>query len=724
MAGGCGRPLVGQQIVRWASERAAPRHCPKGLDLTLEVTAVGHIAATAAFLALGVLLLLSGGREPPKLALLGACIASLAWSTLATLGSAVVPASVLAAAEMVRTLGWLLFAGTLVRPLIETELPRRRHLLAGFAAGGALVLVLNVLDAAGVAVMPQAVLASRLALAVIGLVLIENLVRNADQDLLWSLKYVALALGAIFVYDLFVYADALLLNRISPHLQQARGAINAVAVPLLAVAAGRSKDWSSTIHVSRRAVFHTASVVGAGLYLIGMAAVGFYLRNVGGEWGPTLQITFFAAAVLLMLVALFSGASRAWLRFVISRNFFSYRYDYREEWHKFIATMSGSDDRLYDRAIRAIASIVESPAGALWVRLDSERTYMLTGRWNFPENLPYVGVDSPLVRYLGGQNWIVNIDELAEQPEAYEGLDLPAWIGELRRAWLIVPLQHRERLLGFMILGRPRVPQSLGWEAYDLLKTLGRQVGGYLAEEAALRELVDAQQLQDFNRRFAFVVHDIKNVTSQLSLIVANADKHWDNPAFQKDAMSTVRNSVEKMGKLLDQLRHEPASARQRQMLPLAPLLRQVLRPWQSAAPPVGLRVEGHEQLQALADEETLAAVIGHLVQNAVEAVGGKGTVEVRLGRQDGMAVIDVVDDGPGMDAAFIRDQLFRPLRTTKGSGYGIGAFQTRELVRSMGGRLEVLSQVGIGTTMRVLLRQNQDGEIADRRPAEVAERG
>jgi putative PEP-CTERM system histidine kinase len=689
------------------------------VDLTLEVTAVGHIAAAVAFLALTVLLLLSGGREPAKLALLGACVASLAWSILMTAGTLVSPVLV-AAAEVVRTLAWILFAGTLVRSLMGVALPARRGLLAAFAGGAVLVLAVNVLDAAGLWAVPQLVLVSRLALAILGLVLLENLVRNADDDLLWSLKHIALALGAIFVYDLFIYADGLLLNRISPHLQQARGAINAVSVPLLVIAAGRSKSWASSVHVSRRAVFHTASVVGAGLYLIGMAAVGFYLRSVGGVWGPTLQITFFGAAVLLMLVALFSGAGRAWLRFVISRNFFSYRYDYREEWHKFIATMSASDTRLADRAIRAVASIVESPAGAVWVKLDSERTYVLSGRWNFPENLPYVGVDSPLVRYLGQHNWIVNLDELREQPDAYDDLEPPAWIGELRRAWLIVPLRHRESLIGFMILGRPRARQSLGWEAYDLLKTLGQQVGGYLAEEAALRALVDAQQLQDFNRRFAFVVHDIKNVTSQLNLIVANADKHWDNPAFQKDAMSTVRNSVEKMGKLLGQLRQEPATQRPRSMLALAPLLRQVLRPWQAATPPVVLDLGAHEQLQALADEEALTAVIGHLVQNAVEAVGASGNVAVRLGRQDGMAAIDVVDDGAGMDAAFIRDQLFRPLRTTKGSGYGIGAYQTRELVRAMGGRLEVLSQVGVGTTMRVLLRDSDDDGVADPR-AEVA---
>ncbi len=690
--------------------------------MAFEITAVSHLAATVAFLALTVLLLLAGSRRPAGLMLLAACVISMLWSLAAALEGVVVPPALTALAEVARSLAWLAFAGSLVQPVLRSAFAsgHPRLLAAGFGVVALAVLSLNAAHGAGLIAAPQMVIVSRLALAVGGLVLIENMVRNADENLLWSLKFVAFALGAIFVYDLFIYADALLLNRVSLPLLEARGAINALAMPLLAVAAGRNKDWSTDIHVSRRAVFHTASVVGSGVYLVGMAAVGFYLRNVGGQWGPTLQIIFFAVAVILMLLALSSGSSRAWLRFVISRNFFSYRYDYREEWQKFIATMSASDDRLYDRAIRATASIVESPAGALWMRWDNERTYFPAGRWNFPENLPYVGFDSPLVRYFEQHNWIVNLAEWREDPSKYEGLELPGWIADLRRSWLIVPLQHRERLEGFLILGQPRVPHQPGWEAYDLLKTLGRQVGGYLAEEAVLRALVDAQQLQDFNRRFAFVVHDIKNVTGQLSLILSNADKHWDNPEFQKDAMNTVRNSVEKMGNLLGQLRQEPEQQqRQNRLLALAPLLREVLAPWQTGRPTVRLEADGQDGLQALADEEALTAVVGHLVQNAREAVGDEGEVTVRLDRQDEMAVIEVIDNGPGMDAAFIRDQLFRPLRTTKGSGYGIGAYQTRELVRSMGGRLEVLSQPGAGTTMRVLLRQEDDGGVDERVPAE-----
>ncbi|MEQ9640170.1 MAG: PEP-CTERM system histidine kinase PrsK [Alphaproteobacteria bacterium] len=696
--------------------------------MAFEVTAVSYLAATVAFLALTVLLLLAGSRRPAGLLLLGACVFSVLWSLAAAMEGALVPPAVAAAAEVARSLAWIAFAASLVQPVLRPALTTRylRMMVAGLGIAALAIMALNTLHAAGLISLPQAVIVSRLGLAVAGLVLIENIVRNADENLLWSLKFVAFALGAVFVYDLFIYADALLLNRVSEPLQQARGAINALAVPLLAVAAGRNKEWSTDIHVSRRAVFHTASVVGSGVYLVGMAAVGFYLRNVGGQWGPTLQIIFFAVAVLLMLLALSSGSSRAWLRFVISRNFFSYRYDYREEWQKFIASMSASDDRLYDRAIRAIASIVESPAGALWMRWDNERTFFPAGRWNFPENLPYVGFDSTLVRYFEQHNWIVNLSEWREDADAYDGLELPEWIVDLRRSWLIVPLQHRERLEGFLILGQPRVPHQPGWEAYDLLKTLGRQVGGYLAEEAVLRALVDAQQLQDFNRRFAFVVHDIKNVTGQLSLILSNANKHWDNPEFQKDAMNTVRNSVEKMGNLLGQLRQEPATQqRENRPLSLAPLLRQVLAPWQTGAPAVVLQPNGHDELQAMADEEALTAVVGHLVQNAREAVGDDGAVTVRLDEQDRMAVIEVIDDGPGMDATFIRDQLFRPLRTTKGSGYGIGAYQTRELVRTMGGRLEVLSQPGSGTTMRVLLRQrDDDGGVDERAPAEMAERG
>jgi signal transduction histidine kinase len=103
-------------------------------------------------------------------------------------------------------------------------------------------------------------------------------------------------------------------------------------------------------------------------------------------------------------------------------------------------------------------------------------------------------------------------------------------------------------------------------------------------------------------------------------------------------------------------------------------------------------------------DAETVAQVLRHVVQNALEAVGTTGRVDLALSREPDFGRVRVADDGPGMTAEFIRDKLFRPFSTTKASGYGIGAYQARELIRRMGGRLEVASTLGEGTEVSIRL--------------------
>ena len=155
--------------------------------------------------------------------------------------------------------------------------------------------------------------------------------------------------------------------------------------------------------------------------------------------------------------------------------------------------------------------------------------------------------------------------------------------------------------------------------------------------------------------------------------------------------------------------------------LALAPVLRDVARPWLNAVPPVALKI-GDEHIEAMGDEARLSAVIGHLLQNAVEAVEADGLITLSLDIEGDFAVLSVTDNGPGMEAEFIRDELFRPLHTTKRTGSGLGAYQTRELVRDMGGRLDVISAPGAGTTVKVLLPRL--GELAAPATARAGRRG
>lgn len=696
------------------------------------VSLASHGAAFIAFLLLTGLFLVTEREGVVGHLLLAATACSALWAgtvALATVFPAIGLIHLAAVTEMARTSLWLVFIGSLVAQRIPWFGPRVRLLCLGVLAlvaiPGTAAEFLRGSDvfAGGPGFSASIGIVSRLALSVIGLVLLENIFRNASGEALWSLKHLVLGAGLLFGYDFYLFSDALLFNRLDPALFAARGAVNVVTVPLIAIAASRNRDWSVEIHVSRQAVFHTATVVGSGIYLIVMAAAGYYLREIGGEWGTLAQMVFFATAVAVILVALFSETLRAWLRLAISRNFFSHRYDYRAEWLRFIDTLSSASGPLHDRAIRAVANIVESPAGAIWVRRIDEDQFQPAAAWNFPEDLPHVAGDSSLVAYLAESRAVIDLSQLEAGSDDPRCAAVPDWLRDLKRAWLVVPCAHRDRVQGFILLGQPRAPQSLQWEDLLLLKTVGLQIASYLAEEEALKSLVDAQNLKEFNRRFAFVVHDIKNIVSQLSLMMRNAEKHRHNPEFQEDLMTTVQHTVEKMHELLGQLQLErarvgtgkagaPAEPQQETMaaetvqtevVSLSALMGPLVASWAESGRPVACEPSDPEH-SVWANGPHLETVLRHLLQNAFEAAGEDGSVAIEISREGDAVFIDIIDDGPGMEAEFIRDHLFKPLHTTKSGGSGLGTYQARHLIKGMGGKLDVMSAPGVGTTMRISL--------------------
>ena len=236
-----------------------------------------------------------------------------------------------------------------------------------------------------------------------------------------------------------------------------------------------------------------------------------------------------------------------------------------------------------------------------------------------------------------------------------------------------------------------------------MLKTAGQQAASYLAQLEAAKALLVARQFESFNRMSAFVVHDLKNLVSQLSLLLVNVKKHRNNPAFLDDMIGTVQNSVEKMQRLLTQLRSGSPSPVGPSVIELETLLRTAVAAKEHFKPKPALEIETGG-LQLRADRERLERIIGHLIQNALEATPPDGQVSVKLKRERGQAIVEVSDSGRGMSAEFIREALFQPFETTKAAGMGIGAYESREYVRELGGEIEVESQVGQGSLFRVYL--------------------
>jgi putative PEP-CTERM system histidine kinase len=315
--------------------------------------------------------------------------------------------------------------------------------------------------------------------------------------------------------------------------------------------------------------------------------------------------------------------------------------------------------------------------------------------------------DSSFIRFLEIQKWVINLDEYQRDPALYKSLgdlEMPEWLKAAPDAWLVAPLILHDSLLGFVVLARSSASHKhFNWEDSDLLKTSGSQAASYLAQHAISQALAEARQFEAFNRVSTYAVHDLKNLISQLSLVVSNAVRHRNNPLFMENVISTVENSVSKMNRLLACLRDgvQPDTKR---MVNLAKLLEEVVHEARGVKPSPVLECRVSD-LTVVADRDRLASVMGHVIRNAQEATPEEGRIVVRLQMVNGHAVVEVEDNGCGMDESFIRARLFRPFQTTKGkSGMGIGAHEAREFVRSLGGDIQVQSRPGEGTIFRIQL--------------------
>jgi putative PEP-CTERM system histidine kinase len=669
------------------------------------VTETVYSGCALAFLALIVLTGLHGRTSRTGVAILTCCFLSLSWASATAIGA---PRTVLSLFDGVRLSAWLLFAVALVTIRTRDGSGLGRAYLAG-AASFCLAAVADDVWALTVApdapgfFMSQVLL--RIGFGVAGLLTIENFWRNTEPERRWHVWPLCLAVGGLFAYELFLFSDAFITRgRVDPGLALGRPIVAAFMAPLLAVAMARNREWRVDIHVSRQVVLHTATLVASGCFLVAVAVVAMLLRGFGGDWGLVLQLAMLFGSIVVLTTVLSSGSVRRRLKFLISRNFFTHRYDYRVEWLKFIDLVSEPKDgeELSVRIIRALAEFVDSPAGVLW-SLSRGIGYHPAAVWKqpFPEE-GKISVDAPFVLGFRDGSWI---------QERALGAAADAWPFPSARAWLAVPLSHRQEVVGFVVLDRSAHIVSPDWEAFDLLRAAGRQAASYLAEERSTKVLRDSELLTEYSKRFAFVVHDIKNLASQLNLVVSNAARHIGDPEFQRDMLKTVENSVERMNNLLSQLKAD-AAPRPPRLLNPSFVVSAVAAEFSDASVPVETRSEAGPYAVTI-DPERLRSALTHLVQNAVDVSSPSDRVVISSQRLGNQLLIDVIDSGPGMDDAFIREELFQPFRSTKPAGYGIGAFQTRELVRMAGGDLEVISEKGFGTTMRIILPLAPDREPA-----------
>lgn len=681
--------------------------------MLVNLPSIGYGLAGFAFLILSALLVTSWqGKLHGAMLTLAALMSSLWGFALAiSMSDPALAVMKVFLAETLRNGSWLVFLSVLFAGGTGGGAGHRVLVYGGPVLAGVVLFSgvgLYVAERAGLPSpgVGAALISGSLALSLFALIMVEQIYRNARESQRNGLKYIGLGLVGLFAYDLVLYSHGILFGRIDGLFWSVRGIVATLCVPLIAVSAQRMPNWSVGIFVSRHVVFYTATLMGVGIYLILMAAVGYYIRMFGGDWGPAAQLVFYVAAILTLALMLFSERLRARLRVFLTKHFFRNHYDYRDEWLRLMATLDSPEEAglsLGKRAIKALSDILVAPAGLLYMSEQAEAPFRCDAGWNAGVTSERIAANSALPRFLASTGWIVDAEEYRLQPQRYGDLDTDLAQLGLEHPGFVVPLVTDRRLLGFVVLARPAVARRLNFEDHDLLKTAGRQIASYLDQEQKKWELAESRQFETFNRLTAYLMHDLKNLIAQQSLVVENSQKHKDKPEFVDDAIATVKSGVARMRKVLEQLA-QGAPVHNAKKIELGKLLLEAASQCADRRPEPRVEV-GDSRLWVRADRERLLMALVHAIRNAQDATPVNGSVTVGVEPRGANCLINITDTGRGMDQTFIENRLFKPFDSTKGTqGMGIGAHQIRETVRALGGQMQVDSSPGAGTRLSLIL--------------------
>jgi putative PEP-CTERM system histidine kinase len=548
--------------------------------------------------------------------------------------------------------------------------------------------------------------------SIIGLILVEQLFRNTTPSSRWLVSFLCLSAGAIFIYDFFVFSNALLIGTLDYEFWSARGLVNVFIIPTLLIAAARNPVLASNIHISRQFVYHSTTLLGAGVYLIVVSTLSFYVKETGGEWGKVLQVTFLFASLLLLIVLSFSPNVKARVKRYLSQSFRN-KYDYREEWNRFSRTLLTYDPELSldKRALQAISQIVDAEGSELWIKDNNHYVYKASwGGKSEPNNSE--PDDSELIRIIKQKGQLLTRDDFFELAGDKDKKD--HWFVCSETSWLIVPLWINSDLFGFVHLRESIFHSKLDIEDLDLLNTVAHHVSLSLFLKQTDTALQQAQKFTDMNQMTTFLVHDLNTVLSQLSLLVENSEVHKHNPVFIDDMIKTVLHTTQKMHRLMQLLKNpgqkEDVSARA-----LLETFDVLLESFQHNS--ILPTIVNYNNLNPIVkvNQKRFFSAMENIVRNAVESCDKNGEVKIELQSiVNQKLMIHISDNGKGMTQDFILERLFRPFDSTKGvSGMGMGVYQSREFLRSIDGELSVRSEVNVGTQFTIEIPIHDIAELS-----------
>jgi putative PEP-CTERM system histidine kinase len=540
---------------------------------------------------------------------------------------------------------------------------------------------------------------------VIALTILESTFSATTGTDRWRMKFEVIGITSILAIFIFYFSQGLLYRTINMNLLPMRSSVLIIAVILI----GYSKIFrgnSVKVSVSRYILYRSFTLLVVGIYLLILGLIGEGMRYFDISFSRELGIFIAFVTGIAMLFILFSEQLRRKVKVFFNKHFYAHKRDYRTEWLTFTEKLTSCKTiaEVQNTILDTYKEVFGLRGASLYLIDENKKCYtsrsnrdMSGGNPDFPEN-------SGLITYFTERERVFN---------PFDGEYIPS--GEedsfVRQtgAWLIVPLLRNGALNGFIVLGEQLSRENLTYEDFDLMKNLAKQSMLSLANFRLLEELAETREVAAVARISSFVIHDLKNLASSLTLLLDNADEYIGDMEFQKDMIGTIRNSVNRMQDLIQRLKNIP----EKQLLNIETndihmVTRDTVNEVLKMKPDLELHCEGSCSV-SMVDREEIKKVILNLILNAIDANNGVGEIKVTTGTDRKMVYVSVMDNGCGMTEEFIANHLFRPFRTTKKKGLGIGLYQCKQIIDAHGGDIEVKSKVGDGSVFTVYLNAAED---------------
>jgi putative PEP-CTERM system histidine kinase len=535
---------------------------------------------------------------------------------------------------------------------------------------------------------------------ILSLVNLEATFSSALDHDRWKIKFESVGMIGILAVLIFYYSQGLLYRTINMNLVPVRSGI----VTIGALLVGYSKLFRGNdvrIVVSRLVLYRSLTLVATGCYLLFLGLIGEGMRYLGVNVSRDLSIFVAFTSGILLLIVVMSGQLRRKFKVLISKHFFRHKHDYRTEWLRFTERLALCKSRVetHDAILTTFRQTFGLQGASLYLFDRSSKTFSLEATQNLPGRTLDLAGTLPIISYFTEKDRVFSSFNNEYVPTREE-----AEFIEKSGARQIVPLMENNDIEGLIVLGAQLVKERFTYEASNLMKTFARQAVLSLLNMRLSEELAETREIAAVAKISSFVVHDLKNLVSTLSLLLSNAEQYMGDPGFQEDMIETMRNTLGKMQGLMQRLRGMPKKLEmKREQTDIAFLVREIVEDVRRTKPRTEILHRGCS-VDAAVDVEEMKKVVLNLLLNALDASGDTGTVSVTTGRNGRSLYVKVEDGGCGMTQEFMNDDLFKPFRSTKKRGLGIGLYQCKQIVEAHHGSIGVESASGKGAIFTVSL--------------------